>query len=175
MDHGQVQHNALYEELVRIPMLIRHPANPVGSRTDAPFINVDLLPTLASMIDTEMPEKLDGIDLRDSYDPQRHRIVTAMTNRHRYEIMSEQGGRKLIQTCTPEFREELYDVTRDPGEKDNLILDDPELANELAGRLTELVTAEPCALIRAVNQGRAPEDLLSPEQIEELKSLGYIQ
>ncbi len=175
MDHGQVQHNALYEELVRIPMLIRHPVHAAGTRTDVPFVNIDMLPTIASIIGADVPGDLDGVDLRAPIDYNRHRIVTAMTNHERYEILSERGGKKLIRTCTPEYREELYDLASDPGEKDNLILDDPSLANQLDGLLQAALGTDPCALIRSVNQGKAPEDLLSPEQIEQLKSLGYIQ
>ena len=175
MDHGQLQHNTLYEEVIRIPLLIRHPGNPAGSRSDAPVLNMDLLPTIASMTSAEVPQELDGIDLRAPIGRDRHRIVTAMTNNQRYEILSEQDGRKLIQTCTEEFSEELYDLNSDPGEKHNLILDDPALANHLDELLGEALPVEPCGMIRAVTQGRAPEDLLSPEQIEELKSLGYIQ
>lgn len=175
MDHGQVQHNALYEELVRIPMLIRHPSSLAGSRTEVPFVNTDLLPTIAAITGAKAPENLDGVNLRGPVDANRHRIVTAMTNSNRYEVLSERGGEKLIQTCTPEYREELYDLAADPAEQKNIILDDPGLANQLADLLENQLGKEPCALIRAANQGKAPEDLLSAEQIEELKSLGYIQ
>jgi arylsulfatase A-like enzyme len=175
MDHGQVQHNALYEELVRIPMIIRHPGKPEGSRSDAPVINIDLLPTIASITGADVPPNLDGIDLRGPYQSDRHRIVTGMTNKQRFEILSEAGGRKLIQTCSPEYSEELYDLNLDPGESQNIILDQPELANHLGQLLQAAIKSEPCALIEGVSRGRAPEDLLSAEQIEELKSLGYIQ
>lgn len=175
MDHGQVQHNALYEELVRVPLLIRHPDRLTGTRTNAPALTMDLLPTLAGLVGADAPQELDGINLAQPIDPLRHRIVTSMTNAGRYEILSERGGNKLIQICTPEFAEELYSLKEDPGEKNNIILDQPDLANELGGRLEGAMRTEPCALIRAANQGKAPEDLLSPEQIEELKSLGYIQ
>ncbi len=175
MDHGQVQHNALYEELVRVPLLLRHPGNLAGARTDAPASTMDLLPTLAALVGAEAPDALDGINLAAPVSPERHRIVTSMTNARRYEILSERGGKKLIQICTPEFTEELYVLDDDPGEKNNIVLDNPDLANELGGRLEGALRTEPCALIRAANQGKAPEDLLSPEQIEELKSLGYIQ
>jgi arylsulfatase A-like enzyme len=175
MDHGQVQHNALYDELVRVPLLMRHPDHPIGSRSVAPYLNIDLMPTIASMIGAEAPEEIDGIDLRSPIDPDRHRIVAAMTNRHRHEILSEQSGRKLIQTCMPEYREELYDLNSDPDERNNILLDQPELANHLAGLLEAATTSDPCAMLKAANQGKLPQDMLTPEQIEELKSLGYIQ
>ena len=127
------------------------------------------------MVGTEVPQGLDGIDLRGPLEPNRHRIVAGMTNRNRYEILSEQGGRKLIQLCTPEFSEELYDLNTDPQETRNIVLDQPDLANHLGELLEDAISTEPCALIRGVNQGKAPEELLSKDQIEELKSLGYIQ
>jgi len=175
MEHGQVQHNALYDLLVRVPFLIRHPGHLEGDRVEEPVMTMDLLPTIASMVGVTAPGSLDGKDLRVSLDPDRHRIVTGMTNPRRYEILSASGGRKLIQLCTPEFSEELYDLNADPSETRNLVLDQPEVANQLGKLLEESISAEPCALIRSVNQGKAPQDLLSKEQIEELKSLGYIQ
>ena len=98
-----------------------------------------------------------------------------MTNKSRQEILSERGGHKLMQICTPEYREELYDLGADPGETRNIILDQPGMANTLDELLLGATGSEPCTLIRNVNRGKAPEDLLSKEQIEELKSLGYIQ
>ncbi len=175
LEHGQVQHNALYDLLVRVPFLIRHPGNLDGRRVSEPVMTMDLLPTVASIIGASVPENLDGIDLRASLDPERHRILTGMTNPGRYEIASMRNGRKLIQICTPEFSEELYDLNDDPEESGNLILDRPEVANELGKLLEDSISEEPCALIRSVNQGKAPQDLLTKEQIEELKSLGYIQ
>ena len=175
MEHGQLQHNALYEELIRIPFIIRHPSGIVETRVEEPVMNLDLLPTFASMVGAAVPENLDGVDLRLPLDPERHRVVVGMTNKSRHEILSEQSGRKLMQICNPEYREELYDLNSDPLEANNLILDQPELANQLAELLTAQTGAEPCALILSVNRGKAPQDLLSEDQIEELKSLGYIQ
>ena len=175
MDHGQVQHNAMYEELVRIPMIIRHPGAPTGMRTDIPYINVDLMPTLLSTLGLPAPEAIDGVDLRSPFAADRIRVVTGMTNGKRFEILTERDGLKLMQICTPEYREKLYDLNTDPGEQHDILLDRPDIANALDEALRDLTQTEPCELIRAVTQGKAPEDLLSPEQIEELKSLGYIQ
>jgi arylsulfatase len=175
LEHGQVQHNALYEELVRVPLLVRHPGNPNHLRSGAPVMTMDLLPTVTSMVGLNAPPELDGIDLRQPVDPNRHRIVVGMTNRNRHEILSEQNGQKLIQSCKPEFSEELYNVHVDPGESSNIILDHPGVANRLGDLLENATGTEPCLLISNASQGVAPEELLSKEQIEELKSLGYIQ
>lgn len=175
MEHGQLQHNALYEEVVRIPMMIRHPGAAGGARTDAPYVNTDLLPTIASMAGLDYPTDIDGIDLFSPFDADRLRILTGMTNRKTRQIAAGRGSRKFILRCEPEPREELYDLAADPGEENNLVLDDPALAGEMFDALQAVTVADACRVIAGASRGRRPEEMLSPEQIEELKSLGYIQ
>jgi arylsulfatase A-like enzyme len=175
MEHGNTGHKSLFEEVAQIPMLIRHPDVQLGSSTRLPYSNIDLLPTLASMVGQPIPEGLDGLDLRATVALPRTRIITGMTSPDRYQIAVERGGQKLYQRCRPEFEELLFDLNTDPGEKNNIILDNPALASELSDLLLSHTIIEPCTLIANSSQGKAPEDLLSPEQIEELKSQGYIQ
>jgi arylsulfatase A-like enzyme len=175
MEHGQLQHNAVYEELVRIPLMIRHPGLKESARTDVPYVNVDLLPTIAAMAGIEPPGNIDGIDLFHAFDADRFRLSASMTNNKRYEIANEQSADKLILGCTPEFREELYDLEMDPGEKNDLILDKPQLAGMLSDAMKDITKSDPCKIMMNANRGRLPEELLSPEQIEQLRSLGYIQ
>lgn len=175
MEHGQVGHKSLYEEVIRVPLIIRHPGAPRGRRTDVPYVNIDLLPTLASLVGAQAPPGIDGLDLREPLELPRTRIVTGMTAPERYQIAVERGGNKLIQVCAPEFREELYALATDPGETRDILLDEPALAGELTDALLAWTVAEPCQLIVNSVRGKAPEELLSDEQIEQLRSLGYIQ
>jgi arylsulfatase len=175
MEHGQLQHNALFEELVRIPMIIRHPGMQTGARTDARFVNVDLLPTIAGMTGLVPPENIDGLNLYRPFNGLRYRISTAMTNKQRYEIMNEFKAMKFVLGCLPEFREELYDLQADPKEQVNLIRDEAKLADELYDALFDYMDSEPCQRLVDAKRGKAPTELLSSEQIEKLKSLGYIQ
>ncbi len=69
----------------------------------------------------------------------------------------------------------LYDLTVDPGELSNIVLDHPGLANSLSNSLIRLTNAEPCRLIFNTMSDKSQKELLSPEQIEQLRSLGYIQ
>jgi arylsulfatase A-like enzyme len=175
LEHGQLQHNAVYQELIRIPLIISHPGLTEGARTDVPLVNVDLMPTIAAMAGIKSPDNIDGIDLYNPFDAKRFRLSASMTNNLRFEIANEQAANKFILGCTPGFREELYDLVADPGEKNDLILDQPGQAGRLFEAMESITLIDPCNSIENASQGRVPEDLLSPEQIEKLKSLGYIQ
>jgi arylsulfatase A-like enzyme len=72
-DHGQmfgehgkwVHRNSLYEEVLRVPLLIRYPGTlPVGQVLDAPVSNLDILPTILDLVGIERPASLDGVSLR---------------------------------------------------------------------------------------------------------------
>ncbi len=175
MEHQQLQHNAVYQELIHIPLIISHPGLKEGVRTDARYLNVDLMPTVAAMAGIELPDNIDGINLFKPFDSNRFRLSASMTNNKRYEISNEQAAKKFILGCTPEFREELYELGTDPGEKNNLILDQPDEAGRLFAAMESIALGDPCTTIINANRGRKPKNLLSPEQIEKLKSLGYIQ
>jgi arylsulfatase A-like enzyme len=175
MDHDKLGHKSLFEEVIRIPLLIRHPDAGKGARTAVPYLNIDLLPTLISMLGLEPPPGIDGLDLRAPFPAPRTRVVTSMAGKKLLRIAVEQEGRKLMQVCLPVFREELYDLTTDPDERANIVLDHPGLASNLSAALIRLTRAEPCQLILSTMGDQAQEELLSPEQIEQLRSLGYIQ
>lgn len=174
MEHGQLQHNALYEELIHIPMIVRHPAMETSARTDARYVGVDLLPTVATMAGLEPPAGIDGIDLYRPFNADRFRLAIGMTNDKRQEVANERGNKKLILGCA-EYTEELYDLELDPAEQVDRMLDAPGLAGELYDAMHGITIADPCVLLKGANRGKTQQDFLSPEQIEQLRSLGYIQ
>ena len=175
MDHGQLQHNSQYEELIRIPLIIYHPGGSKGARTDAPYLNVDLLPTLASIAGIEYPDVADGIDLTRAYRQDRAVVSTGMTHRERRQMSINKGEDKLIVSCRPEYLEQLFALDKDPLEKQDQILDDPELAGVLFADLETTTLGDPCMAIAKAVSGEVPETGLTDEQLERLKSLGYIQ
>jgi arylsulfatase A-like enzyme len=63
-DHGELQHGrTLFEELVRVPLVIRAPGLPAGARVDGPVQLEDLAPTLLELLGLEVPGGLDGRSL----------------------------------------------------------------------------------------------------------------
>jgi uncharacterized sulfatase len=134
-----------YEELVRIPMLLRWPvAIPGGQRVRGLISQVDLVPTILSAIGKEIPDEIDGVDalpllrgevaaVRDAAlieftdDPRRLRLKTVITPDRKLTIYHGYGFG------------ELYDLEADPGELRNL-WGDPLYADDrrsLFGRLCD--------------------------------------
>jgi arylsulfatase A-like enzyme len=145
-DHGLWMKGPFhYEELVRIPLIMRWPAGlPKGKRIPFLASQVDLVPTLLEAVGIHQSTALDGISLlpamngssdpgRDAVfiecvdDPQRLRLKTIVT-----------ADRKLTYYHGQPFGE-LYDLARDPGEIQNH-WDDPAYTadrQKLTGRILD--------------------------------------
>ena len=63
-DHGELQHGrTLFEELVRVPLVVRAPGIPAGRRLEGTVQLEDLAPTLLELLALDEPEGLDGRSL----------------------------------------------------------------------------------------------------------------
>ena len=175
MDHGQVQHNNVYDEVLRVPMIVHHPAMSDGIRYDAPASNVDLYPTLADWFGFDDDKRTDGISHFRRQPEGRAVIGMAMTNQVDRQVSIERNGEKLHITCAPEFQERLFDLRADPGELQDLILDRPARAGELFDALSLITGGDPCEAMRTAAAGKTVDSNLTEEQLEQLRSLGYIQ
>ena len=157
-DHGEMfergiaKHdtNALYEPILRIPLLIFEPG--VTTRTDvrAPTSAVDLLPTLAHLSGLPAPQWTEGLLLPPyqqtgtsadrsiyavrSYDAETTDVLTQASivlvkgryKLHYYFGYAEIGGGDLIK---------LFDVQADPGEVNDLSQSHKDLASEMLQEL----------------------------------------
>jgi arylsulfatase A-like enzyme len=116
---------AMYEELVRVPLVIAWPGRIVPGRSDALVSLIDLLPTVCALASVSAPSGLDGVSLQpvlegraagvrdmvvgEYYGKQAWRVPIRMvrTDRWKYVRYRSDG-------------EELYDLETDPGELRNL-------------------------------------------------------
>jgi len=142
-----------------------------GWVVETPVGLADLGPTLAGLlgrpfVPTEPP--LDGRDLSPALAARRQPEPSDLYAESRYPATFgwqplaavRRGHRKLV--VAP--RSELYDLARDPGEAENLVEREQELAGELAARLAALAAGE--------RQAATPQ--LDAEARAKLASLGYI-
>jgi arylsulfatase A-like enzyme len=127
---------SLHEGGIRVPLIVRWPGHvPAGSQSDEPSYFADHFPTLCRIADVQVPAGLDGVDLTDIYEakenkPHRKPMVW---------VFPEYGGqvavrwgdwkviRKNLQRPKQESAWELYNLSRDPQEKQNLATMHPEL------------------------------------------------
>jgi arylsulfatase A-like enzyme len=188
-EHGLMDHQlCLYETLLRIPLVMRLPGVFEGGRkrTD-PVQLVDVMPTILDVVKAPRPSwpSMEGDSLASgpvSADrpviaeymrPVRQQRWFAKADpafdfsRFNRRLRSVQAGElKLI---LPERGEpELYQLTRDPGELENLSSGRPDEVKRLSVALDGFLRARNAAPTQA-------EPDLDSETKERLRSLGYVE
>jgi len=173
-EHGGFQHGRLYEEHLRVPLIIRHPKGE-GRVVEGRVRNVDLMPTLLHAIGEPVADALDGrvIEVPASEEPPPL-IAISMTGAEERWVSLSTSSRKLILTCMPERGAELYDLASDPAELDDLATADPRSVRELLTTLGTLLGGDPCTAIQEAVRGTAQTVGLDPESVEALRALGYL-
>jgi arylsulfatase A-like enzyme/Tfp pilus assembly protein PilF len=169
MDHGEEEHGVfLYREALRVPLLLRLPGGARGgTRVRGLAAQVDIPATLLDLAGVAA-DGLDGVSLRAALEGRAAaaRTVYSETLYARYHF----GWSELFAATDARFRyiraprPELYDVAKDPGEKENLAAARASTAtamNEWIGR-----TAGASAIT-------APEEV-EAETREKLAALGYV-
>ncbi len=136
-EHGLIEHSVnVYEEVLRVPLLVKYPGEPRPARVAAPANLVDILPTVLETVGLTVPDgvtgRVLGDDTRDyllneSYDPRKVRRAGGKASRLiRLRRSIHRERMKFI--WSSDQQHELYDLAADPGELANLLQDDPGLA-----------------------------------------------
>lgn len=128
----------LYEGGVRVPMIVRWP-NKIksGSKTDHISAFWDIMPTLADATGSQVSENIDGISFLPELLGQGQKEHDFL-----YWEFHEQGGKKAVRkgkwkavklNCFNEAKStiELYDLSSDVGEENNIATKHPEVVEEL--------------------------------------------
>lgn len=130
--HGMIDKSiAAYEELMKIPFIIRYPGViKGGSKSDALISNVDFLPTILDLMGIQKPEGLEGKSfikvILGETDKHRDAVFTtinAMKGRGNKLRMIRTNKWKYVLNWEPRDIDELYDLEKDPGELNNLIFE----------------------------------------------------
>jgi choline-sulfatase len=174
-DHGQT----LYDEVLHIPLLLRHPALvPPGTRVAEQVRMIDVAPTILAAVAVPKPATFVGrsvLPLVWGRGSDRPALGGYLSTSERAVVVRHHGikyvwspkGRALRQS-RQEQKEELYDLRADPGERHNLApTGHPRLA--LFRRKAERWAA------RLRPTARAVEVHFDQKTIERLRSLGYLR
>jgi arylsulfatase A-like enzyme len=162
-EHGLVHKWLMYEESIRVPLIVRYPQLPKerqGIKVDELALNIDLAPTFLDFAGLEIPRGVDGASLRPLLEGKPARWRKDFFYEHHFSppkgpaIPRAEGIRtqrsKYITYLDPGVNyEELYDLRADPLEEHNLAgaRDQAEQLRALRKRYQEYVAKLPPAVL----------------------------
>ncbi len=192
LEHGAMFHGqSVYGELTRVPLLMGWPRGIArGVRVDRVTETIDVMPTLLALSRLPLPEGIQGESLvplltgdGSGFHDRPAISEKAVTksgegapwpaDTESYSIID--SGFKLVhhrtrKEGTPEF--ELFDANEDPLDKTDIASQHPDQVKRLSSLLE--------GWYKMANAARLPPDAetmegLSQQQLERLRSLGYIK
>lgn len=135
---------SMYDEIARVPFIVRAPGGAKGEVSPHPVSHIDVLPTVMDYFNIEVPKLAEGKSLLETFkDPQKRVNDYVFTEFTRYEIDHDGfGGYQPMRSVFDgryklsihlESSDELYDMKEDPYELKNLILspEHKEIRNHL--------------------------------------------
>jgi choline-sulfatase len=134
-EHDRFDHGfTLYDELLRVPLIVRLPGQTRGRVISDRVGSIDVMPTILDLLGIPAPEQVQGESLLPAMTGGH---VFAETDYREYTfkraIVAPEGW-KLIYTLETKTRE-LYDLTADPGEQRDRAAVEKDRADELERRL----------------------------------------
>jgi arylsulfatase A-like enzyme/Flp pilus assembly protein TadD len=174
-EHGESVHGFfVYQTTLRVPLVLRGPGIPRGTRLPVTARSVDLVPTLLDFVGVASPGHLSGRDLapalrgaeRPAEEASYAESLLPLIHYGWSDLRALREGRwKYIQAPRPE----LYDLLSDPGEAHDLARGEPSRVQAFRTAMDKRLEAERSLASRATNAAAVPEDLL-----EKLGALGYV-
>jgi len=169
LEHGSVDHaHTLYDELLRVPLMIRFPKGENRGIVDMQVQTIDVLPTILEFCEIDQDPHVMG-----------HSLLTYKSgaNGHQqFPVFSERAD--LIAMRTEKYKfiyntelktGELYDLQNDPTESKNLADEEVKTATQMQNEILRWAEITRSAM---TDQGGVKVD---EKSVKELRSLGYIR
>jgi arylsulfatase A-like enzyme len=178
-EHHLVLHSKdIYQEALWTPLAVKGTGPPrEGSLNDEIISSIDIPHLILSELDPEIARLAMALFPAA---PGNHPVLAENYYTRMADLIHEVWGHRFKRVRTAIFdppfkfihssdgRHELYDLEEDPKEQDNLAARKPEVAERL---LAEIEAYKASASVAAPTKANSA---LSPEEIETLKSLGYL-
>jgi arylsulfatase A-like enzyme len=163
--------HTLFQELVRVPLILAGPRVPSGKRIAARTPLVDLGVTVLDIAGLEgaklgVSESLVPY-LRAEETDSRVCLSEGVAFGHELRSLVGPNGMRLIWSEYGEKRDLLFNLSQDPNERDDLL----EEQSEVAARIREELKLR----IRRLEASALPPGDYSGVEIDQLRALGYVQ
>lgn len=167
----------LYDEILRVPLLIHLPDAPKPRVVERQVRTLDLMPTVLELAGCTPPPGLEGQSLISTWEnPLSHGDAPApvsisemwRTHWHIVAVRTEQF--KYIWNSKTPDQPKLFDLLADPGEKTNAVNRYPDEARKFQQMVDD-------HLARAAQTAEAPVDApeMDEQLVKRLRDLGYLE
>ena len=189
LEHGRFEHDQIYEETLRVPLLIRLPGGVQGGRRiETPVALMDVMPTLLDLLEIQ-PESFPGLHMQGrsfavallrGEEPASHPITSELRSDREgsavryWWVAHYDGGLKLVRDgflAGEQRASHFFDLASDPAEQHDLRAAADPRAERLAA-----YHARWRAEVVAAESGYGDEGgEISPGTESELRKLGYLE
>lgn len=176
MEHQLVEHTeCLYDEVLRVPLMIVGPGLKAGRRINAQARSIDIMPTLLDLCGLTPKAEIQGASLRPWIDNVRSDdlLAASETERGGGQIALCDGRFKVIIKKSDD-RMEIYDLELDPGEKQDLASTRPDLRGIMEGQWVSWDCQVKGCAQRYWQDATETSAELNAEVVGRLTDLGYL-
>jgi len=182
-EHGGTGHGqSLYEELIRVPLIIKYPSVlPAGNMVKNRVGIIDVMPTILEILDISSDNHMEGVSLlplikkENLVDRNDYFFGETYLSRFTGKSVSYRNW-KYIYTESSELRnlselgpEELYNLDDDPDELNNLLDQKPEIVRNLREKLSFYSRYVKEKAVSSPEKAKVDE-----RTKQQLKALGYV-
>ena len=181
-DHGTyIGHgHSLFNEEIRVPLLIYIPGGKISGRIAQAVSGIDILPTLSNIIGLPTDTSWEGLNIiplikpNAQQNPARYLYAHLLHRQDALQVPEDKYSVKAIfnnqwKYITSQKYTKLFDLQLDPLESANFLTHKPEQAELLRIQLSGFLKS--CKRFTPTEQAIT----LGKDQIEKLKSLGYVR
>jgi len=173
-EHGEEDHcYFIYQSAIKVPLIFKLPGQIESRKIDTLVSLIDIVPTVCSLLGIQRASQIQGIDLSGYFggnkpgEQERYIYCESLTptTYNANSLLGAVTSRwKYIQTTLPE----LYDITNDPQESNNLATTEPQQARILQDHLKQI-------LEQTLRKTEAESKVELDEQARRrLESLGHV-
>ena len=175
---GHVETN-LYDEIVKVPLIIRLPGLADGQVVQHQVRTLDIMPTILRLCSCPLPDELEGCSLIPlwSGNESQYDGVIAISERWRDEgdlshiISLRTDNFKYIWNDQNPNQPSLYNLQIDPEEKINVVTQ----YLETAGKFQSIIDQHRQRVAETMPIGKVAKPGLDKEVLERLRGLGYLE
>jgi len=178
-EHDGITHgHTLYNEVMHVPFIISWPEQIPAGVVDQQIALLDLKPTLLSLCGIDAQDVQQGIDLstiiadRDTILPERNFFAEGLVYFEEKKGIFDGTFKYIVSEVSK--RRELYDLGRDPQERHNLLLENPDLGDPYKQKLDEWISVSRDLHEKLPKSAGGSTAELDSETVNQLKALGYI-